>query len=221
MTQSALKHTSFLRPYSAMRFTSTAKYRNDAVIERLFNLYQDRCVESSRTVKILEIGPGACTKYFGENHWGQRIVDKIVRRLPLPFNCYESYETSLLRTTAFKHGFYPSITVVDISKKVLRIVRSGNEFEDVRFLQRDICESPRFIGHDFDMVICLNVLMHLRHRETPEAKKGHHHVIDLCRPGGLIAASPLRVFHNNQNVTPIEDLLYKRQQTISSKILTD
>jgi len=157
----------------------------------LFKTVADTVLDPTQaSLRILEVGPGMAVRGVGRiNHIGKWKVVKrfetVLRRLPMPTWCYENYETEeLLRVF---DPFSPHLTVADISRKSLDVIRRNiteNLDETVRLDLSD-ADSDALVKlkNRFDLVICLATIVRVPKKSQAQAKRN---LASFCAPGAIV-----------------------------------
>jgi len=145
---------------------------------------------AQKPIRILQVGPGMALRGVGRFNTfeGARIVKRLetaLRRIPLPVQFYENFETGELLRMFASHD--PRLTVADISRKSLDVVENcyGERIDGTVWMD---LSDPAFAERDdlkdrFDIVICLAAVVRVPRDGQAAAR---HNLASFAKPDGLI-----------------------------------
>lgn len=150
--------------------TTTHRERNTKGVQEFAE-----ALPTGRHLNLLQVGPGASIKGFGgltgknsRMRWLAKPVETLLRRVPLPDNCLESYETLELLAALSRQQLDFDLLVCDINPRVLDIVsETVGPYNSVDYKEHDIAQAP--VPGNFDGIVCVNVLCRITDVLIPAA----------------------------------------------------
>jgi Methyltransferase domain len=170
--------------------TTTGPQRHPALLQAVA-----RELPRQGQIRVLEVGPGLVLKRLGKRarpgsplRSMVKLVETLLRRLPLPLGWYESFEASeIIDALDPSRTGRLSLTVADINPKPLLAVKRqlGSRVECVNVdIAGDL--AGRLPAESFDVVVALTVISRIPRERQPAALRN---LTSLTKPGGLIAAT--------------------------------
>ena len=166
--------------------TTTFPQRNFAGFREARRLLE---LAPGQTITVLQAGPGLAVRFLGRLGGAWRLLERVVRRLPLPDSFFESYETADL-LGAFD-GIDVRLTIVDVNPRPLNVIAGQLRSADLRTIIVDLGAplSPQLapLAGTFDMVVAMAVVGRISPKERRQRAAAN--LAMLARQGGLIFAN--------------------------------
>lgn len=212
-TEKTIRRKHLWRPRTALSYTFTESGRNSAHFDAAFDVAK-KAFKGEIELKVLQIGPGAVLKSKSgvrTKTWFNRKTESLARKIPLPDSAYATYEPQELIDHAAGRGFNISLSVIDLSSKVLSIVANSITSADFqpRMMQWDVTTSVPMLESQFDMVICCNVLVHVH--EPDLWKAACENLVSYAASRCVIVTDDERMLENRAEFSSPAKHVYLRE----------
>ncbi len=213
-----LKNDNRIRPRTRLSYTATTKERNKPHLEFVLERVSNK-INPIETIDVLQIGPGVVHKNLekvirlrkkrGVSVEVLKRFESVVRKLPLSEKHYNNFETGEIFELAERFHQKINLTVMDISSRVLEITNFLYHANDPDLILRDISKPVITYRNKYDVVLCMNVLVHVRNPFMLE--HAEKNIKAQVKNGGyLISNTPTNHFDDSDRFHKLKNYVYQK-----------